>query len=99
MFALTPEGRIALVRKSVCVVEGRVPAAATGNFGANPKEQFAARAKIFDAGADVVVVRVPDVETNDNELADYYLAFQRVPHPIRRLLPPELTRRLAESER
>lgn len=109
MFALTPEERVALVRETVRVAEGRVPVVATGNFGANLKEQFTACAEVFDAGADAVVIRVPDFETNDDELTEYYLAFQKnltfplgiyeCPSPVRRLLPPDLTRRLAESGR
>jgi 4-hydroxy-tetrahydrodipicolinate synthase len=109
MFALTPDERVALVHETVRVVDGRVPVVATGNFGADLSEQVASCASIADAGADAVVIRVPDFETTDDELTEYYLAFERnltgplgiyeCPGPVRRLLPPELTRRLAESGR
>jgi 4-hydroxy-tetrahydrodipicolinate synthase len=83
MYLLSDEERLSLVRGAVAAANGRVPVAATGNLGATIGEHVARCRRVADAGADVVMLVVPEFCANDEELLAYYLDIaEQVPGPL-----------------
>lgn len=109
MFLLDDDERVQLARDAVATAAGRVPVAATGNLGASLAEHIALCRRIADAGADVVMLVVPEFHDNDADLERYYFAVAEqvdaplglyecpVPRPYH--LGVELVRKLAASGR
>jgi 4-hydroxy-tetrahydrodipicolinate synthase len=83
MFALSPAERLLLVRETVAVSAGRTPVAATGNFGADLGEHAEFCRRVAGAGADVVMLTVPEFINNDAELETYLFALaEQVDAPL-----------------
>ncbi len=73
MFLLNDEERMTLVSEAVKVVAGRVPVAATGNFGDTVEEHIKQAKKVESAGPDVIMLTVPPFCANDDDLRAYYM--------------------------
>lgn len=109
MYLLDEAERLQLVADAARTAAGRVPVAATGNLGASLAEHVALCRKVADAGADVVMLVVPEFHNNDADLERYYLALaEAVPAPLglyecpvprRYHLGTELVRTLAATGR
>jgi 4-hydroxy-tetrahydrodipicolinate synthase len=83
MFHLDNEERVLLVREAVQAAGGRVPVAATGNLGANIDEHIQLSRQMAEAGADVVMLVVPDFLDSDDELERYYMTLaEQVDAPL-----------------
>jgi 4-hydroxy-tetrahydrodipicolinate synthase len=65
--------RLLLVRDAVTAAAGRVPVAATGNLGDTIEAHIALCRRVADAGADVVMLVVPESHNNDADLERYFL--------------------------
>ncbi|MCU0500869.1 MAG: dihydrodipicolinate synthase family protein [Anaerolineae bacterium] len=65
--------RLLLVRDAVTTAAGRVPVAATGNLGDTVEAHIALCRRVADAGADVVMLVVPEFHDNDADLERYFL--------------------------
>jgi 4-hydroxy-tetrahydrodipicolinate synthase len=74
MYQLAPDERIVLVQEAVATAAGRVPVAATGNLGQSTAEHIAFCRAVADAGADVVMLVVPDFLVTNPDLKRYYLS-------------------------
>ncbi len=109
MYALTPAERLLLVSEAVAVSAGRVPIAATGNFGATPAEHAAFCRQVAAAGADIVMLVVPETIPDDEALEAYLmrlagevdarLGLYECPVPRPYHLGIELVRKLAHTGR
>ncbi|MBN1583049.1 MAG: dihydrodipicolinate synthase family protein [Anaerolineae bacterium] len=73
MVLLDEEERLLLVTEAVKAAAGRTPVAATGNLGSTIKEHIAFCRRVAGAGADVVMLVVPEFHENDADLERYYL--------------------------
>ena len=73
MYELTEKERLFLISEAVKISEGKVPVVGTGNFGDNINEHIEFMKKASDAGAEVVMLTVPEFLNNDEELEKYYL--------------------------
>jgi 4-hydroxy-tetrahydrodipicolinate synthase len=83
MYLLSDEERLLLVIEAVSIARGRTPIAATGNFGETAAEQIAFCRRVADAGADVVMLVIPEFLNSDAELERYFLeAAQQVDAPL-----------------
>jgi 4-hydroxy-tetrahydrodipicolinate synthase len=65
--------RLLLVRDAVTAAAGRVPVAATGNLGDTIEAHIALCRRVADAGADVVMLVVPEFYDSDADLEGYFL--------------------------
>jgi 4-hydroxy-tetrahydrodipicolinate synthase len=114
MYALAPEERLQVAADAAAVSAGRVPVAATGNLGRAGEpgdlgEHIAFCRRVAGAGADVVMLVVPQFHDNDADLEAYYLALAdavdaplglyECPVPRRYHLGVELVRKLAHTGR
>lgn len=109
MYALLPEERLLLVSEAAAVSDGRVPVAATGNFGDSPAEHAAFCREVAAAGADIVMLTVPPFIQDDAALERYLfdlagqvdarLGLYECPVPRPYHLGLELVRKLAHSGR
>lgn len=109
MYALTPEERLLLVRETAAVSAGRVPVAATGNFGPDLAADLAFCREVAQSGADVVMLIIPPYIQDDAELEDYLfrmadqvdapLGLYECPVPRPYHIGLELARKLATSGR
>lgn len=109
MYALDAAERLLLVSEAVKASAGRVPVAATGNFGATLAEHVEFCKRVADAGADVVMLVVPEFVQDDGELEQYlfdiaeqvdaHLGLYECPVPRPYHLGVELVGRLAWSGR
>lgn len=75
MFHLDEDERLLLVREAVTAAGGRVPVAATGNLGKDLPAQLRFARQVADAGADVVMLVVPEFLNEDAELERYFMTF------------------------
>ncbi len=73
MTELSNEERLLLINEAVKIADGKVPIAATGNFGKNIDEHIEFSKKVQDTGADIVMLTVPTFHNTDEELEKYYL--------------------------
>ncbi len=109
MFALSPDERLLLVREAVRAAGGRCAVAATGNLGATVEEQVVFCQQVADAGADIVMLVVPEHLDREDLLERYYLSIAEqvdaplglyeCPVPRAFHLSPELVGRLAHTGR
>ncbi|MCP4378304.1 MAG: dihydrodipicolinate synthase family protein [bacterium] len=109
MYLLDETERLGLVIEAVKSAGGRVPVAATGNLGNTLDEHIAFCRRVAGAGADVVMLLVPEFHDNDDDLERYYLTLAEnvqaplglyecpVPRPYH--LSAELVRRLGQTGR
>lgn len=83
MYLLDDDERLTLVREAVRVADRRVPVAATGNLGATMDDHLALCRRVAEAGADVVMLVVPEFCDSDADLERYYLTLAgRVDAPL-----------------
>jgi len=83
MFHLTNEERLLLVSEAVKTAGGRIPVAATGNLGATIEEHIAMCRQVAGAGADVVMLVVPEFLDSDSDLERYYMSIaEQVDAPL-----------------
>lgn len=73
MYELNDEERLLLIREAVKTVNGRTPVAVTGNFGDSTEAHIAFCERAADAGADIVMLTVPEYYDNDEDLEAYFL--------------------------
>ena len=73
MYLLDDEERLLLVREAVAAAAGRVPVAATGNFGYTIEDHIAFARRVADAGADIVMLVVPEFCQDDADLEPYFM--------------------------
>ena len=109
MFHLDEEERLLLVREAVEVAGGRAPVAATGNLGASLEEHIHFARRVAEAGADIVMLLVPEFLDSDEDLERYYmtlaeqvdapLGLYECPVPRSFHLSVDLVSRLARSGR
>ncbi|MEN9937842.1 MAG: hypothetical protein RLZZ387_4421 [Chloroflexota bacterium] len=83
MDLLDDRERLLLVSEAVRVAGGRVPVAATGNLGASQAEHIALCRRVAAAGADIVMLVVPEWCASDDELEHYYMTLaEQVDAPL-----------------
>ncbi|MBE0699104.1 MAG: dihydrodipicolinate synthase family protein, partial [Anaerolineaceae bacterium] len=109
MYALTPTERLLLVSETAKASKGRVPVAATGNFGPDLAADAVFCREVARSGADVVMLVIPEYLPNDAALGDYLfrladlvdapLGLYECPVPRHYHLGIELVRKLAQSGR
>ena len=113
MFELTDEERLTIIRSVVKQVNGRVPVAATGSFGGLLKKQAEFIKKVSDSGVSVVVLVSSFFagEDEDDKILEenlfrvteltgsVSLGLYECPLPYKRLLPPDLVKKLADTRR
>lgn len=71
MFDLNPEERLLLAREALRVSRGRLPVAATANFGPSVGEHIAFCRRMAATGVDIVMLVVPEFIRDDAELETY----------------------------
>lgn len=109
MFELSEAERLLLITEAAEMVNGKIPIAATGNFGERITDHIDFCKKAADAGADVVMLTVPAHLDNDADLESYYfqiaentdmpLGLYECPFPRFYHLGLELIEKLANSGR
>jgi 4-hydroxy-tetrahydrodipicolinate synthase len=109
MYLLDDDERVEVTTATVKTAAGRVPVAATGNLGASLAEHVTLCRKLAGAGADVVMLVVPEFHDNDADLERYFftvaeqvdapLGLYECPVPRQYHLGVELVRKLAASGR
>jgi 4-hydroxy-tetrahydrodipicolinate synthase len=109
MYHLSNDERLLLVREAVSVAGGHVPVAATGNLGNSPIEHIDFCQQVAAAGADVVMLVVPEFLESEPDLEHYYmtlaekvdapLGLYECPSPRPFHLSVELVARLANTGR
>lgn len=109
MYELSDAERLLLIREAVNTANGRVPVAVTGNFGDSPEAHIAFCEKAADAGADIVMLTVPEYIDNDQDLESYFfeiaektdmpLGLYECPYPRAYHLGLDLIKKLAISGR
>jgi 4-hydroxy-tetrahydrodipicolinate synthase len=83
MYQLTLQERLLLTREAVLAVAGRVPVVSTGNLGGTITEHIQNCRLTADAGANVVMLVVPEFLDNDADLESYYLMLaEKVDAPL-----------------
>ncbi|MFZ1291638.1 MAG: dihydrodipicolinate synthase family protein [Melioribacteraceae bacterium] len=73
MYELTENERLKLISEAVKIVNGKIPVVGTGNFGKNINEHIEFIKKVSNAGAEIVMLTVPEYLNTDDELEKYYL--------------------------
>ncbi len=73
MYHLSNPERLKLVRMAAEISNGKLPVAATGNLGTDISQHIEFCRQVRDAGADVVMLVVPEFCQDDTELERYYL--------------------------
>lgn len=73
MTELNSSEKLQLITDTLKVVDGKMPVAATGNFGANIDEHIEFIKRTSDLGVDIVMLTVPEFHNSDEELEKYYL--------------------------
>ncbi|HEY4324848.1 MAG TPA: dihydrodipicolinate synthase family protein [Mucilaginibacter sp.] len=113
MYELEPDERLKSIKHVVDVANGSVPVVATGTFGGYVSEQAGFIRKVYDAGADAVIMitgLLADKEETDEvfnqrvyELLDITenipLGFYECPEPYKRLLTPAQISKFAATGR
>mgnify|MGYP000862982132 CR=1 FL=1 len=106
MFHLTCNERFQLAEKVVKKVNGRIPVLVSGNFGGTFDEQIISINKMYDTGADAVVVLLSKLPNNDNlpntllQLSDKVnipLGIYECPSPKHIQIAPEEIAQIASS--
>jgi 4-hydroxy-tetrahydrodipicolinate synthase len=114
MYLLEDDERLQLVADAVSVARGRVPVAATGNLAprgkaANLPDHIAFCRRVADAGAEVVMLVVPEFIDSDGDMTRYFvtiaeqvdarLGLYECPYPRPYHLGVDLVRTLAQTGR
>lgn len=109
MYHLSMGERLNLIKTAVFTSGGRVPVAATGNFGDSLQDHIESCRQVAECGVDVVMLTVPSFLDSDDELEQYYLAiaeavdaklgFYECPVPRSFHLSPSLVGKLAHTGR
>ncbi|HPA46342.1 MAG TPA: dihydrodipicolinate synthase family protein [bacterium] len=105
---LTEEERLAINRRMVSHLSGKVPVVAGGNFGDTLSEQVESMKRVYDTGVNASVVFLSHLPNADHlvdqalELADRVdapLGIYECPLPVHRLLSPDQVGTLAQTGR
>lgn len=109
MFELDEGERLLLIEEAAKVAVGKVPVAATGNFGVTLDNQVEFCKKAADAGADIVMLTLPTDLIDDQDLEVYFfrmaertdmpLGLYECPYPRKQYLGLDLIEKLAHSGR
>lgn len=113
MYSISEDERLELTRHVVDRVNGRVPIVATGSFGLTIEDKAAFVKKIADTGIDSVILitgHFAHVHEDDDVLwrrfeklftltGDIPLGLYECPAPYKRLISPQILRRLLDTER
>ncbi|ANH80309.1 dihydrodipicolinate synthase family protein [Niabella ginsenosidivorans] len=113
MFSITEEERLELTRHVVQCVNGRVPVVATGSFGLTVEDKALFTKKIYDTGADAVIMisgHFAKVEEDDAILLRNFeklfaltgtipLGIYECPAPYKRILSADIFKQLVQSSR
>lgn len=113
MYSISEDERLELTRHVVKQVRGRVPVVATGSFGLTIADKAAFTKKIYDTGVAAVILitgHFANVDDSDEVLLDNFnkmfrltpgipLGLYECPAPYKRILSPDVFRKLLESER
>jgi 4-hydroxy-tetrahydrodipicolinate synthase len=113
MFSLTCDERIELTRQVVDQVKNRVPVVSSGSFGADIDEKSSFTKKIFETGADAVIMITShfasEIEGDNMLLQNFEKMFQltgkiplglyECPAPYKRVLSAEVFKTLLSSDR
>jgi len=109
MYLLDSDERLQLISGAASTAHGRVPVAATGNLGGPIEEHIDFCNRVAEAGADVVMLVVPEFHDDERDLERYFLRMAEevganlglyecpVPRPFH--LSVELVRTLASTGR
>lgn len=83
MYQLSNTERLQLVSSAINASRGQVPVAATGNLGTSETEHINLCQRVADAGANVVMLVVPEFLESETDLERYYLTIaEKVPAPL-----------------
>jgi 4-hydroxy-tetrahydrodipicolinate synthase len=113
MYSISEDERLELTRHVVRAVDGRVPIVATGSFGLTIEDKADFTARIHDTGIDAVILitgHYANVEDNDEVLLrnfhkmfrltrDIPLGLYECPAPYKRIITPEVFRKLLDTGR
>ncbi len=109
MYHLDTEEQLNLINETVKVAKGKLPIAATGNFGNSEKEHLISVKKISETNIDILMLLVPTFLDTDEDMYKYFmtmventeiqLGIYECPVPRSFHLNPELVKKLANTGR
>lgn len=113
MYSISEDERLELTNHIVRRVNGRVPVVATGSFGLTIRDKAEFTKRIYDTGADAVILitgHYANVEDNDEVLlcnfdamfrqtGDIPLGMYECPAPYKRILPATVFQKLLDTRR
>ncbi len=109
MYHLETGEQLDLINETIDIAKGKLPIAATGNFGNSIKEHLTSIKRISETGIDILMLLVPTFLDTDEDLYKYYmtiventeiqLGIYECPVPRSFHLNPELVKKLAETGR
>ena len=113
MYSITEDERLELTQYIVKYVKGRVPVVATGSFGLTIEDKAAFTKRIYATGVNAVILitgHFANVNDGDEVLlsnfdkmlrltANIPLGLYECPAPYKRILPPNVFRKLLATER
>lgn len=113
MYSISEDERLELTRHVVNSVAGRAPIVATGSFGLTIEDKADFAARIYDTGIDAVILitgHYANVEDSDDILLrnfdkmfrlthDIPMGLYECPAPYKRIITPEVFRRLLDTGR
>ena len=113
MYSITEDERLELTQYIVKYVKGRVPVVATGSFGLTIEDKAAFTKRIYATGVNAVILitgHFANVNDSDEVLlsnfdkmlrltANIPLGLYECPAPYKRILPPNVFRKLLATER
>ncbi len=113
MYSITEDERLELTRHIVRHVRGRVPVVATGSFGLTIPDKAEFSKKIYDTGIDAVILitgHYANVDDSDEILLRNFdrmfrltpgipMGLYECPAPYKRVITPEVFKRLLETDR
>ena len=113
MFSITEDERLELTQHIVEYVNGRVPVVATGSFGLTIEDKAEFTKRIYDTGADAVIMitgHFAKVEENDDVLLGNFdkmfeltgnipLGMYECPAPYKRIISADVFKKLLSADR
>ncbi len=113
MYSITEDERLELTQHIVRYVKGRVPVVATGSFGLTIEDKADFTKRIYNTGVSAVILitgHYANVNDSDEVLlanfdkmlqltANIPLGLYECPAPYKRILPPEVFKKLLETGR
>lgn len=113
MYSISEDERLELTQHIVKYVNGRVPVVATGSFGLRIEDKAEFTKKIYDTGIDAVILitgHYANIEDSDDILLRNFermfkltgnipLGMYECPAPYKRIIGPEVFRKLLSANR